>query len=67
MASAGGQSVLIHALTEESWPYFQQAASFSAPFGKITDIQKFRNILNLKIFIFPVSVRKFFRSKFLYF
>ena len=31
--SAGGQSILIHATSQLSWPYFQQMSSFSAPLG----------------------------------
>ena len=31
--SAGGQSAIIHAVSQQSWPYFQQMASFSAPLG----------------------------------
>ena len=32
--SAGGQSVIMHTTLEESWPYFQQASSFSGPLGR---------------------------------
>lgn len=31
--SAGGQSVLVHLTSPQSWPYFQKALTFSAPIG----------------------------------
>ena len=31
--SAGGQSVLVHLTSPQSWPYFHKALTFSAPLG----------------------------------
>ena len=31
--SAGGQSVMLHVVSEESWPYFNQAIEYSGPNG----------------------------------
>ena len=31
--SAGGQSALAHAVSEDSWPYFKQVSQYSGPLG----------------------------------